>query len=569
MAKGAYIGVDGKARKVKKGYIGVENFVPRALPSGYTQVEYIQSSGTQYFNTGFKPNQDTRVVMDAQILKDPGTSTAIYFGCRGGGYFYELYKAGSGANLTFLYNTAYSQYFTVEYAKRRTVEVNKNTATVDGVTKTYTYAQFSVDYALYLGADNSTGSASAITAMRIYSCQIYNNGTLVRDYVPCKNASGVAGLYDMVNNTFSGSATSTAFVAGSSATSVARKIKKAYIGVGGVARPCWSGGELTAYGTITPLSKAREQLAATSVGNYAVFAGGDTGSYSATLNTVDAYDKSLTRTIPTTLTDTKQTLAATTVGGHALFAGGAKNGSPVSSVDSYDTSLTKSKRTALSVGRYNFAATTVGNRALFGGGSAGYDIKTVDAYDSSLTRTTATDLQYKRSDLVAITIGGKALFVGGYDYNNENVLSYVDAYDASLTHTKPTSLSVARRQLAAACTENHAIFAGGNKTQYGSNYGALANVEAYDTSLTKSTITALSVAMQELTGTSLGGNALFGGGSWKTDVNAYNQSLTLRSDFALSVGANDMAAASVGDFALFAGGHRGYIGSEVDVFTIA
>ena len=31
------------------------------LPSDYQQVEYIQSSGTQYINTGFKPTGDTSI----------------------------------------------------------------------------------------------------------------------------------------------------------------------------------------------------------------------------------------------------------------------------------------------------------------------------------------------------------------------------------------------------------------------------------------------------------------------------------------------------------------------------
>lgn len=42
MAKGAYIGVDGVARKVKKGYVGVSD--------SYTILDYIQSSGTQYID---------------------------------------------------------------------------------------------------------------------------------------------------------------------------------------------------------------------------------------------------------------------------------------------------------------------------------------------------------------------------------------------------------------------------------------------------------------------------------------------------------------------------------------
>ena len=79
----------------------------------------------------------------------------------------------------------------------------------------------------------------------------------------------------------------------------ARKIKKAYIGIGGVARPFWSGGELSYYGNITELSVSRSSLAATTVGDYALFGGGNNGS--TYYDTVDAYDKMLTRTTPTAL----------------------------------------------------------------------------------------------------------------------------------------------------------------------------------------------------------------------------------------------------------------------------
>ena len=34
------------------------------LPAGYRQVEYIESSGEQYVDTGFKPNQDSSIIMD-------------------------------------------------------------------------------------------------------------------------------------------------------------------------------------------------------------------------------------------------------------------------------------------------------------------------------------------------------------------------------------------------------------------------------------------------------------------------------------------------------------------------
>ena len=50
------------------------------LPEGYTQLAYIESTGTQYVDTGFKPNQDTRVVCDTEFA----ASTTAYwlFGSR-------------------------------------------------------------------------------------------------------------------------------------------------------------------------------------------------------------------------------------------------------------------------------------------------------------------------------------------------------------------------------------------------------------------------------------------------------------------------------------------------------
>ena len=68
---------------------------------------------------------------------------------------------------------------------------------------------------------------------------------------------------------------------------IARKVKKGYIGIDGVARLFFSGGpELSYYGTATALSVARYELAATSIGNYALFGG---GYVSGSSNAVDAY----------------------------------------------------------------------------------------------------------------------------------------------------------------------------------------------------------------------------------------------------------------------------------------
>ena len=72
----------------------------------------------------------------------------------------------------------------------------------------------------------------------------------------------------------------------------------------------------------------------------------------------------------------------------------------------------------------------------------------------------------------ATTVGNYALFGGGY--NGTDYLSTVDAYDTSLTRTTPTALSVARDGLSATTVGNYALFGGGyNGTD------RLSTVDAY------------------------------------------------------------------------------------------
>ena len=166
----------------------------------------------------------------------------------------------------------------------------------------------------------------------------------------------------------------------------------------------------------------------------------------------------------------RRLLVATTVGNYALFGGGESPRPTTNTVDAYDTSLTRTTATSLSEGRLFLAATTVGNYALFGGGSYDYDCcDTIDAYDSSLTRSTATALSQARDGIAATTVGNYAVFGGGsyYDDNYDNIVSSaVDAYDTSLTRTTSTGLSVARNWLAATTIGNYALFGGGMNDEH-------------------------------------------------------------------------------------------------------
>ena len=77
---------------------------------------------------------------------------------------------------------------------------------------------------------------------------------------------------------------------------------------------------------------------------------------------------------------------ATSVGGYAIFAGGCDDWATSDwlkkTVDVYDASLTRQVFTSLSLNSCRGAATTIGNYALFGGGlnDSGSAHSVVDAY---------------------------------------------------------------------------------------------------------------------------------------------------------------------------------------------
>lgn len=340
---------------------------------------------------------------------------------------------------------------------------------------------------------------------------------------------------------------------------VARRIKKAYIGIGGVARPCWGEGKIERYGLVTYLSAGRRHAAATSMNGYAVFAGGigyDTAtSATAYYNTVSFYDSKLTVT-ERAMQKARYAAAAARVGQHVVIGGGVDASDYYATVDAFDSSLSRSVPSNLALARQYLAATNIGNYALFAGGHAtttAYVKNTVDAYDTSLTHTNPTTLYEERSNLAATSIGDYALFGGGF---HNTYLKVVDAYNKSLTRSNPTSFTHGRRELMATSIEDYAIFAGGYDATSDDDY--LSTLEVYNKSLTHllpSAISPLSVGRSQGAATSVGGFAIFGGGTPITDVvDVFDKALTRTIPSALYYGRSQLAGASVGDYALFAGG---------------
>ena len=174
------------------------------IGEGYepTYVEYLGSTGTQYIDTNFIPNQDTKIEIKAQFM-----SGTMLYGSRqayNSNAFCIAVMSGSSPFKNFRVDYANESSITHELPSQEDVvlEQDKNSMYVNNtLIGSYTYTNFSTPVNLYLFGNNNNGSA-VLGSHRIYYCKIYDNGTLVRDFTPALDYSGIPCLWDKVTETF-------------------------------------------------------------------------------------------------------------------------------------------------------------------------------------------------------------------------------------------------------------------------------------------------------------------------------------------------------------------------------
>lgn len=186
--------------------IGRRKFFSRAarhiegLPEGYTAVEYIQSSGTQYIDTGRKLTQDSDITIDFSIVGE--NRNAGIFGSR---------ESASKNNLA-LFQDGGAGYFVGDFSEYRqhrflmtlTLERTKIRTNKAGVWINDILKKSWSDVADFetptnglifdIGNNNWTGNKAV---MRLYS---YTDGD-AQQLVPCLDANGVPCLYDLIGKT--------------------------------------------------------------------------------------------------------------------------------------------------------------------------------------------------------------------------------------------------------------------------------------------------------------------------------------------------------------------------------
>lgn len=172
-----------------------------SLPAGYTKIEYLESDGNSYIDTGYKPNSNTRVLMDFQLTDTSATAAAIF----GGRSSYTVQDFSfwfyNGGWLTNFGTTSTS--IQSDVTGRYVVDKNKLETKINGKSVNSITAAFQSPVNLFIFAvKEAAGIDERLGKMRVYSCQIYDNGALVRDFIPCTNPDGISGLWDSVNDVF-------------------------------------------------------------------------------------------------------------------------------------------------------------------------------------------------------------------------------------------------------------------------------------------------------------------------------------------------------------------------------
>lgn len=195
----------GGVGKDLKDYKVYGNTKQQLLPDGYTQVDYIESNGTQYIDTGVYGNLNTEIIAKAssngnsvQLFGDiTTTNSAISCNFSFGGAVGSRFGNKNVSAILGNYITADVTFELIE--NKNGIYIDNNEAIIFNTTDNFTTTKTLI----LLNRNSSSGTTTNGWGGKLYYVKIYDNNMLVRDFIPCyRNSDNEVGLYDLVNNVF-------------------------------------------------------------------------------------------------------------------------------------------------------------------------------------------------------------------------------------------------------------------------------------------------------------------------------------------------------------------------------
>ena len=178
------------------------------LPKEYVEVEYIQSNRNQYIDTGVNADNKLRVVSDMAYLDTIVTSNGSNIGAIksvGSGYV-RYHLLINGNEWKIFYSNASKTFGTVDL-NRHIFDLdapNKVCKIDETISDQVAFTSFDTGLNFWLfGRNSNSNNLKAYSAQKLYSCKMYYDSVLIRDFVPCyRRSDGKTGLYDLITNTF-------------------------------------------------------------------------------------------------------------------------------------------------------------------------------------------------------------------------------------------------------------------------------------------------------------------------------------------------------------------------------
>lgn len=197
----------------------------------YTQLEYIESSGTQYIDTGYTITSENLKIV-ARFMLTELKYWAATWGVEGNeDKTLALTMLLNGSNNLTFYSGSSSQRGAIPITVGTVYDLTCQTIdgaityTYNGVTGTPATAEGNLCktksfYVFTLNSSKYSETINQASKMRLYSFQMYDNDVLVLDLLPCSTTDGTLGLYDLVNEVFYTNAGTGTFTAGSAVGSI-------------------------------------------------------------------------------------------------------------------------------------------------------------------------------------------------------------------------------------------------------------------------------------------------------------------------------------------------------------
>ena len=179
---------------------GETHSAPFHIPKGSTKLDHIESTGSQYLNLGFSPNQDTKIEIKFQTNQSSQCGIAV------ADVAWQSNGFGIWGNAA-CYGNETVQNLTLYGSEAITVILDKGKLYKNGeLIWEASAATFQVPVNMTLMALNRNGTVQEKTSMKLWYFKAWDGDSLIRDCVPLMLEDGSVGEYDVVNGVFYGNA---------------------------------------------------------------------------------------------------------------------------------------------------------------------------------------------------------------------------------------------------------------------------------------------------------------------------------------------------------------------------